>query len=92
MEIQHIIRQSKGSFNAMDSDTEAGSMTYSRAGSDKMIIDHTEVDPAYKGQRVGNQLVMAAVDYARENGIRIIPLCPFAKSVFDKTPEIRDVL
>jgi hypothetical protein len=37
-------------------------------------------------------MVLKAVEYARENGIKIIPLCPFAKSVFDKTPEIRDVL
>jgi uncharacterized protein len=35
---------------------------------------------------------MAAVDYARKNQIKVIPLCRFAKSVFDKTPEIKDVL
>ncbi len=27
-----------------------------------------------------------------EKGISIIPLCPFAKSVFDKVPEFSDVL
>ena len=32
------------------------------------------------------------VEYAREKGIKIIPLCPFAKSVFDKTSEFKDVL
>jgi predicted GNAT family acetyltransferase len=37
-------------------------------------------------------MVSAAVDYAREKHIKIIPLCPFAKSVFDRTPEFRDVL
>jgi len=36
--------------------------------------------------------VAAAVDYARTNGWKILPLCPFAKSVFDKTPEYADVL
>jgi predicted GNAT family acetyltransferase len=35
---------------------------------------------------------MEVVLFARENNIKIIPLCPFAKSVFDKTEEIRDVL
>jgi predicted GNAT family acetyltransferase len=35
---------------------------------------------------------MEVVNYARENKIKIIPLCPFAKSVFDKVEEIRDVL
>jgi predicted GNAT family acetyltransferase len=37
-------------------------------------------------------MVMAAVEYARANDFKIIPLCPFAKSVFDRTADIHDVL
>jgi predicted GNAT family acetyltransferase len=37
-------------------------------------------------------MVAKAVDYARENGIKIIPLCPFAKRVFDKEPGYGDVI
>jgi predicted GNAT family acetyltransferase len=37
-------------------------------------------------------MVLKAVAFAREKRIHIIPLCPFAKSVFDRVPEIRDVL
>ena len=91
MEIQQFNRETKGFFKAVDNDKEAGRMTYSWAG-DKMIIDHTEVNPEFKGQGVGYKMVHAAVDYARENKIKIIPLCPFAKSVFDKKEELRDVL
>ncbi|HXV07404.1 MAG TPA: N-acetyltransferase [Burkholderiales bacterium] len=32
------------------------------------------------------------MEWARANGRKLMPLCPFAKSVFDKTPEYRDVL
>ncbi len=92
MEIQQVNYETKGFFKAVEAGKEAGLMTYSWAGTVRMIIDHTEINPEFKGQKVGNQLVMAAVEYARENHIKIIPLCPFAKSVFDKTPEIRDVL
>ena len=67
-------------------------MTYSKAGTDRIIIDHTEVDPALRGTGVGKDLVMYAVEYARNQEIKIIPLCPFANSVFQKTQEIRDVL
>ena len=67
-------------------------MTYSWAGEHKFIIDHTEVNPAFNGRGVGKKMVLAAVEYARKNDLKIIPLCPFAKSVFDKTEEIRDVL
>ncbi len=41
---------------------------------------------------MGLKLVMAAVAFARSSGLRIIPLCLFAKSVFDKKQQIRDVL
>ncbi|MCD8915382.1 MULTISPECIES: GNAT family N-acetyltransferase [Staphylococcus] len=67
-------------------------MTYVPTSPDMFIIDHTEVSEALRGQRVGYALVEAAVNYARENDMKIVPLCPFAKSVFDKTPEYADVL
>ena len=43
-------------------------------------------------REVSDSVNMKLAEYAREKGIKIIPLCPFAKSVFDKTPEFRDVL
>ena len=43
----------------------------------KMIIEHTEVSDELRGQNVGYQLVHTAVEYARANNIKIIPLCPF---------------
>jgi len=92
MDIQQSNGESKGAFKALENEQKAGEMTYSWAGKDKIIIDHTEVNPDFQGKNVGKQLVMAAVEFARENHLKIIPLCPFAKSVFDKTPEIRDVL
>ncbi len=67
-------------------------MTFVFAGTDKIIIDHTEVKPGNEGKGFGKKMVVKAVEYARENNIKIIPLCPFAKSVFDKNPEFNDVL
>lgn len=92
MEIQQFNSEQKGYFKAEEDGKEAGRMEYSWAGPDKLIISHTEVNPEFKGRNVGNQLLTAIVDYARQNRIKIIPLCPFAKSVFDKKESIRDVL
>lgn len=92
MKIERINDANKGFFRAVEDDVQAGLMTYSWAGTDKFIIDHTEVNPDFSGQGVGKKMVMDAVDFARANHIKIIPLCPFAKSVFDKEAEIRDVL
>ena len=41
-------------------------MTYTWAGKDRIIIDHTEVDDDLRGQGVGLQMVEAAVSFARE--------------------------
>ena len=91
MKVERINDGNKGFFRAMENEVQAGLMTYTWAGTDKFIIDHTEVDENFKGQGVGKKMVMAAVDFARSNQIKIIPLCPFAKSVFDKVAEIQDV-
>jgi uncharacterized protein len=67
-------------------------MTFSRASAQLIIIDHTEVDPALKGRGVGQSLVRRAVDDARREGFKIIPLCPFAKAQFERHAEWRDVV
>ena len=92
LEVKQINRETKGEFIATFDGNKAGVMTYSWAGADKIIIDHTEVEPAYNGKGVGKEMVYKAVEFARENNLKIIPLCPFAKSVFDKTPTFKDVL
>lgn len=92
MEINHRKEENKGAFVATENEVKAGEMTYSKAGEEKFIIDHTEVHPEFNGKGVGKQMVFAAVEYARENGIKILPLCPFAKAMFDKNKDIRDVL
>lgn len=92
MQIQQVNDGRKGYFEATEEEKQAGKMTYTWAGDSKFIIDHTEVNEDFSGKGVGKKLLMAAIEYARTNNIKIIPLCPFAKSVFDKTEEIRDVL
>lgn len=73
-------------------DGHEAEMTYSRAGTTRIIIDHTGVPEALKGRGVGKRLVEAAVKDARSEGFKIIPLCPFAKATLDKTPEWQDVV
>jgi uncharacterized protein len=77
----------------IDQDGEnVAEMVYSWKGKDRIVIEHTGVDDVLKGKGAGKELVAKSVDFAREKGIRIIPICSFAKSVFDKTKEYEDVL
>lgn len=92
MTIQHETDGKKGAFYVEIEGERLAEMTYTAAGATKFIIDHTEVSDKLRGKGVGLQLVKASVAYAREHNLKIMPLCPFAKSVFDKKEELRDVL
>lgn len=67
-------------------------MVYVMAGSKRMIIEHTEVDESLKGKGVGAKLLEALVDFVRREGIKVVPLCPFASATFKKRADLRDVL
>lgn len=92
MEVKHIIEDTKVYIQLHDKDKVAAYISYSRAGDQLIIIDHTDVKPEYKGQSLGRKLVNIAVDFAREKELKIMPICPFASSVFQKDKSIRDVL
>jgi predicted GNAT family acetyltransferase len=92
MEIQHDDDGKKGVFYVSRDGRKVASMVYTWAGDDRFIIEHTEVDESLKGQGAGKQMLVKAVEFARARKVKIIPLCPFARSVFNKQEELRDVL
>lgn len=92
IDVKQINDEKHGSFEALIDGRRAGLMTYTWAGEDRFIIDHTEVEEAYNGKGVGKEMLIKAVEFAREKGKKIIPLCPFAKATFQKNEDLRDVL
>ena len=89
--IEHEPSGHRGAFVWMQDGKRLAEMTYTVAGS-RVIIDHTTVDDSLRGQGIGAKLVRASVDWARAENAKLMPLCPYAKSVFDKTPDYSDVL
>lgn len=92
MEVLQKDNGQKGMFYIEENQSIVAEMTYVWTGTDRIIIDHTEVGESLKGKGAGKLMVEKAVEFARAKGIKIIPLCPFAKSVFDKVKEFNDVL
>lgn len=92
MEVKREEQENKGAFFIEVNGERMAEMTYSKAGDKMIIIDHTEVNDTLRGKGAGKEMVEAAVNFARESKIKIMPLCPFASSVFKKTPEFKDVL
>jgi uncharacterized protein len=89
--IEHEQTGHRGAFFVEEEGKRLAQLTYTVAGT-RIILDHTEIDDSLRGTGTGRKLVAAAVDWAREEDVRLMPLCPFARSVFDKTPDFADVL
>lgn len=73
-------------------DGHEAEMTYTRVGTSQIIIDHTGVPDALRGRSLGPALVRRGVEDARAEGIKIIPLCPFAKAQIARHEDWQDVL
>lgn len=92
MVIQHKQVGTKGLFYVGQEGAIIAELAYNMTPTGNMVIEHTEVDDSLKGKNVGHELVETAVNYARNQGIKIIPICPFARSLFQKIKEWDDVL
>jgi len=92
MEIKHFNGEKKGQFEAYLKEEKAGLMSYMWFGKNIIILDHTEVHPGFEGKGVGKELVLAGVEYARKNNLKIKPTCPFAKKFLERTSDYQDIL
>jgi len=95
MEPITIRREQQGHRGAfyIERDGSRAELTYSASPDGKLVmLDHTEVGEALRGQGFARSLVEAAVVWAREQQIRLVPVCPVARAIFDREPAFRDVL
>jgi hypothetical protein len=57
-----------------------------------MQMFHTEVPVASEGRGIAASLVRAAIEYARENGLKILPACSYVRVYMRRHPEAHSVL
>ncbi|RAI80484.1 N-acetyltransferase [Macrococcoides goetzii] len=86
------INTAPGKFYIGDIQAPKALMTYFQSKEGHMIINHTEVSSELQGQHVGQSLVDFAADYARENNLKVVPVCPFAKKVMTNDSKYDDIL
>lgn len=56
-----------------------------------IIVKHTDVKPEYKGQGLGSNLLDALAKYAKENNLKVKPLCPFVEVQFNRNKKYNDI-
>lgn len=59
---------------------------------DKIVFTHTEVPVGLEGKGVGSALAKHVLDYAKKQGKKVLPLCPFIKAYIQRHPEYKDNL
>ncbi len=58
----------------------------------KLILVHTEVPTEFAGHGIGSKLVRAGIEFAREQGLTVVPLCPFATDYMRRHQEYVDLV
>lgn len=57
-----------------------------------MAITHTEVARELEGQGIAAELVRAALAHARDNGLKVRPLCSYVQAYMRRHPEVQSLL
>lgn len=50
------------------------------------VITHVGVYPALRGQGVAGKIVEAGLQYAKQNSLRVIPMCSYAAAYIRRNP------
>lgn len=85
--IKHGVKGNRGTFTAYEDDTEAGIMTYEQTDAHTILIDHTETYEGFEGRGIGRALVKAGMQYAKTEGLTIVPVCSFARAVIKRSEQ-----
>lgn len=93
--MKHDIKQKetegKGMFYIEKDGDIVAELTYTMNDNNVMTLDHSETEPEYTGQGFASGLVKHSVEYARENNLKIDPLCEYAAKQFERHEEYQEV-
>jgi predicted GNAT family acetyltransferase len=74
----------------LDTDGHLAFSEYKRADGVLTIL-HTEVPKELDGRGMGSMLIRGVLDTARAEGLKVKPVCPFARSYVERHPEYSDL-
>ncbi len=63
-----------------------------RIHGNEITFTHTEVPESLSGKGIANQLAVVALNYARDNGMTVVPLCPFIATYIKRHSEYQSLV
>ena len=82
----------RGRFVIYEDELYAGEMTYEWQSTKTIAVDHTGVEKCFGGKGYGRLLIDAGVDFARREGLKIVPVCSFVRKSFERDASLADVM
>ena len=82
-----------GYFTVHNQDEELGRLTYTIMPElNKFIISYVNIYPKYEGNGYGKKIISEAIDYARQNHLKVYPHCSYANTVMHRMNDVDDIL
>ncbi|MBZ0244213.1 MAG: N-acetyltransferase [Bacteroidales bacterium] len=89
---QFIKTASGGMFYLGDKVYPDAHIDFSDSGDGLISADNTEVKPELSGQGLAKELVLTLIDYAKEENLKIVPVCSYVEAFFKKNEDYKPVL
>jgi predicted GNAT family acetyltransferase len=92
MQFQHQNNAQKGEFFLNDAAGQRiAEISYVWRDATTIVADHTWVDDSLRGQGMARQLLDVLVEYAREQQLKIVPVCSYVDVMFKRDQSLLDV-
>ncbi len=70
---------------------QVAELIYRREGR-RITYDHTTVPTALEGQGIAGRLAHDALEYARIEGLQVVPKCEYVRGYIERHPEYADLV
>jgi hypothetical protein len=75
----------------IERDGSVAYLEYTQAGKILQLI-HSEVPAAMRGKGIGSELAHSALEWAREQGLKVDVICPSVAAYMEKHPKYADLV
>ncbi|CAO5236785.1 molybdenum cofactor cytidylyltransferase [Frankia sp. AgKG'84/4] len=92
MELSIIDNPDRHRYEAHTPDGELAGLVQYQRRPDRITFVHTEVRPEFEGKGVASALAAAVLGAARQQGLEVIPQCPYIHGYIERHPDYADLV